>query len=174
MNRLALAYLAVCIALPAIAQSPSEPEFREGMRENLLTYIGENDCVATICIYEQQWIPPTRSDPHPPWKAKLWHRAVVTEVHKGDISVGTQLEYYYNIEDPTNLFGPFRSTVPGKLEYLFFSMEATRREGNKLKIGVGAYWSCDCLKGIFAELFQEELARNPSLNPKSEQDGAVE
>jgi hypothetical protein len=165
MKALQLIILPAVLALLASAQKLSDAEFREGMKENLFARIHESDVVATICVYEQEWIPPTKQS----WKGELWERAVVTDVHKGDFRVGAQLEYFYLIEDSPNLFERFRSTVPGKLKYFFFSTKDMKSESNRLRIGVGSHWSCERLSGIFAELFQEELARNPSLILKSEQ-----
>ena len=154
--------------LSASGQDEKDAEFRAAMRENILARIDESDSVATICIYEQEWIPPTKEE----WKGEIVKRAVITSVHKGNLTVGTQLDFSYLIEDSPKLFSHFRTTVPGKLEYFFFSHEGMQKKNNKMILDIGTHWSCDRLKGIYAELFQEELARNPALKTISEQGGA--
>jgi hypothetical protein len=152
------------LVLSGSAQEEKDAEFRAAMRENILMRIEESDSVATICIYEQEWIPPTKEES----KGEVVHRAVITNVHKGNLAVGTQLEFSYLIEDPPKLFSHFRATVPGRLEYFFFSHEGMQRTNDKIVLDIGTHWSCDRLKGIYAELFQEELARDPALQTKSE------
>jgi hypothetical protein len=104
-------------------------------------------------------------------KGEIVQRAVVTSVHKGNLTVGTQLEFSYLVEDSPKLFSKFRATVPGEMKYFFFSHEDMQRTKDKMILGTGTHWSCDRLKGIDSELFQEELARNPTLETQSEQDG---
>jgi hypothetical protein len=159
--------LIAALALSTSAQDRKDPEFRDAMRENILARIAESDSVVTICVYEEEWIPPTEEE----WKGEIVQRAVVTSVHKGNLTVGTQLEFSYLVEDSPKLFSKFRATVPGEMKYLFFSHEGMQRTKGKMILGLGAHWSCDRLEGIYAELFQAEVARNPTLITQGEQVG---
>ena len=128
-------------------------------RENVQSYIRDNDFIVDICIYEQEWIPATR-DFH---KGRLVMRAVVTGVHKGDIAVGTHLEYQHLIEDPTILFRTFRSVVEGELRTFFFSKENSKFKHGKYTVEGDAHCGFDRLKGDFAEAFAKEMKTNKDL-----------
>ncbi len=86
-------------------------------RANVQNLVANCDFVVDSCVYEQVWIPATEKFP----KGRLVKSAVVTGVHKGDIAVGTKLEYTHYVEYPPQLFRGFRSVVEGELRTFFFS-----------------------------------------------------
>ena len=128
--------------------------------ENVQNYIRHSDFVVDICIYEQEWHPGKEGV-----KARLVQRAVVTGVHKGEIAVGTKLEYEHMIEDPPRLFQHFRSTVEGELRTFFFSRDDGTLKDGKYNLGAGHFGFERC-EGDFAEAFQQELRENPALQKK--------
>jgi hypothetical protein len=133
--------------------------------ENVQSRIRESDFVVDICIYEQEWVPTNKES----WKATLIKRAVVTGVHKGDIPVGTKLEYYHLIEEPPKLFKKaFRSGVDGELRTFFFSRkDGVLKEGKYTLEGDG-HFGFDRCHGEFAEAFGKELKSNPDLKKRDD------
>ena len=101
-------------------------------------------------------------------KAKLVKRAVVTGVHKGDIQVGTKIEYYHLIEDPPELFKSFRSVVNGELRTFFFSRSDGKLADGKYTLEGDGHFGFDRLNGDFAEAFRKELEVNANLKSQSE------
>jgi hypothetical protein len=156
-------------------KSASKTEDELLQTENVKNYIGANDFVVDICIYEQEWQPPTREN----WKGTLVQRAVTTHVHKGDIAIGTKLEYEHYIENPPKFFGHFRSVVEGELKVFFFCREDATFKDGKYTIAGDAHFSFSRLgEGAskdFIQAFQRELETDPSLqrkgrsSPKSEE-----
>lgn len=126
-----------------------------------------------ICIYEQEWIPPTEED----WKGTIVMRAVVTGVHKGDVPIGTKLQYEHYVEDSPKLFGHFRSVVEGELMVFFFSRkDSTLKDGKYTIEGDGHYGfnKLDDKAGSgYIEAFQKELKTNPELQPKGDTDPKI-
>jgi hypothetical protein len=132
--------------------------------ENVQSRIAESDFVVDICIYEQEWVPPNKEN----WKATLIKRAVVTGVHKGDIAVGTKLEYYHLIEEPPKLFRAFRSVVEGDLRTFFFSRDDGTLKDGKYTLEGDGHFGFDRGKGDFADAFAKELNSNPELKKKDD------
>ncbi len=126
--------------------------------EKLNACIAGNDFVVDTNVYEQQWIPPTKEFP----KAIHIFRAVVTGVHKGDVQIGTRLEYSCAIEDAPKYISAFRSVVEGQLETFFFSKEDATLKDGKYTIELRAYDSFNRLEDNEAA-FRKELETNPEL-----------
>ena len=143
------------VALSFVGLSPAEAV---DQRENVQNYIASNDFVVDICVYEQEWIPATEKFP----KGKLVRRAVVTGVHKGDIALGTKLEFF-NLTEGPQLFRAFRSVVEGELRKFFFSKSDGTLKNGKFTIEGDAHLGFDRLAGDFAEAFAKELKTNPTL-----------
>jgi hypothetical protein len=137
--------------------------------ENVQNYIKHSEFIVDICVYEQEWIPATTEFP----KAKWVMRAVVTGVHKGDIQVGTKLEYYHLIDDPPRLFKAFRSVVEGELRTFFFSSDDGRFQDGKYSLAGDGHFGFDRRKGDFAEAFRKELRINPELKRGGDQDASL-
>ena len=150
------------VASLAAEDSPSAKPVDQS--ENVQRRISENDFVVDICIYEQEWIPAGKDH----WKATLIKRAVVTGVHKGDIPVGTKLEYYHLIEEPPKLFKAFRSGVDGELRTFFFSREVAAFKDGKYTIHGDAHFGFDRCTGDFAEAFAKELKGNPEFKKRDD------
>ena len=150
------------VASLAAEENPSAKPVDQS--ENVQARIQENDFVVDICIYEQEWIPANKEY----WKATLIKRAVVTGVHKGDIPVGTKLEYYHQIEDPPKLFKAFRSGVDGELRTFLFSREDAAFKEGRYTIEGDGHFGFDRCKGDFAEAFAKELKGNPDLKKKED------
>lgn len=129
--------------------------------ENVRKYINDSDFIVDTCIYEQEWIPATSESP----KAKLLKRAVVTGVHKGDIKIGTKLEYYHFIEEPPRFLGAFRSVVDGELRTFFFSRSDGTLKDGKYSLEGDGHFGFARLEGDFANAFRQELKVNPGLKP---------
>jgi hypothetical protein len=155
----------LCLAMASLAAEESPPAKSVDQSENVQSRIAESDFVVDICIYEQEWIPANKEN----WKATLIKRAVVTGVHKGDIPVGTKLEYYHLIEEPPKLFKEtFRSVVEGELRTFFFSRnDGTLKDGKYTLEGDG-HFGFDRCKGDFAEAFANELKNNPDLKKRND------
>lgn len=170
--RLLLITFLFALQVSVIADEFKAAKSDPGFRELVTDWISANDLIVSICIYEQEWLPP--EDPsRRPQKALLVQRAVVVGVHKGEIPIGTQLEFTYVIEDPSKLFKePFRSTVPGKLRYFFFcDDDTTKAKGVRI---VNAHTGFDRDDDTFSDIFRAELKRNPKLKSASEQGDAFQ
>ena len=166
--RFPLITLLLALQVSVLADEP-ETKPDPNLRLVVTDWISEYDQIVSICIYEQEWIPPEAT--RWPQKAILIYRAVVVGVHKGNLPIGTQLELSHTIEDPPKLFKePFRSTVPGKLEYCFFSDESSKKTKEKRVVLDHSGFSRDDER--FSDFFRMELQTNPELNPASEQGGA--
>ena len=157
-----LASLCLAVASLAAAESPS-PKLVD-QSENVQARIRESDFVVDICIYEQEWVPANEEN----WKATLIKRAVVTGVHKGDLPVGTKLEYYHLIEEPPKLFKAFRSVVDGELRTFFFSRDDGTFKDGKYALEGDGHFGFDRCKGDFADAFAKELKSNPDLKKRDE------
>ena len=144
------------VVMSFVGLSPAEAV---DQRENVQNYIASKDFVVDICVYEQEWIPATAKSP----KGRLVMSAVVTGVHKGDIAVGTKLEYTHFIEEPPKLFRGFRSVVEGELRTFFFSKSDGTLKDGKFTIQGDGHIGFDRLTGDFAEAFAKELKTNPAL-----------
>jgi hypothetical protein len=156
--------LASILLLTAPAEEkPPEPKIDLPQTENVQSYISQYDFVVDICIYEQEWIP----DEH---KATLIQRAVITAVHKGDVPIGTKIQYEHYIEDPPKFFDNFRSVVKGELKVFFFSREDSTLKDGKYTIEGDAHFGFTRLNNQsdsdFTEAFHQELKTNPALQPK--------
>ena len=153
--------------LAAVAPLPAfSGEKKYDQTENVRARIAENEFIVDICVYEMEWIPATPKFP----KAKWVERAVITGVHKGNIPIGTKVEYYNYIEEPPRLFNwRFRTVVEGDLLTFFFSKDdGTLKEG-KYTIEGDAHFQFPRCEGDFSEAFQKELKTNPALKGRSEQ-----
>lgn len=126
--------------------------------EKLSACIAGNDFVVDTNVYEQQWVPPTKEFP----KAIYIFRSTVTGVHKGDIRIGTRLEYSCSIEDAPKYISAFRSVVEGQLETFFFSKEDATLKDGKYIIELRAYDRFNRLEDNEAA-FRKELETNPEL-----------
>ena len=128
-------------------------------RENVQNLVASCDFVVDICVYEQVWIPATEKFP----KGRFVMSAVVTGVRKGDIAVGTKLEYTHYVEGAPKLFRGFRSVVEGELRTFFFSKSDGTLKDGKFTIDGDGHFGFDRLAGDFAEAFAKELKTNPAL-----------
>ncbi len=159
----------ICLNVFSHGEITAEEAKIDGMRETLQNYIEHNPVIADICIFEQTWMPPSKSFP----KGRMIQRAVVTHVHRGSISVGTRIEYAHYIEDSPRLFDEFTSTVRGKLRTFFFDPnDSSRIVDGVLKIDGDGHWGFNRVDDVFSELFALELKSNPKLQPK-DSDGAA-
>ena len=160
--------LLVALQITSFADISLDEAKRNGMQETLQNYIQHSKVITDICVYQQEWIPPSKSFP----KGQLIQRAVVTHVHTGPWKVGQQIEYVYDIEDAPRFFGRFTSTVPGLLKTFFYDPDGseTTQEG-VIKIDGDGHWGFRRVDDVFAQLFALELQSNPKLKPKSEQGG---
>jgi|LakMenEpi03Aug12_release.lakeMendotaPanAssembly.Ray.scaffolds.fasta_scaffold100303_3 hypothetical protein len=149
------------IAMLALSHGISFADKPLDQSENVQNYIKHSEFIVDTCIYEQEWIPATPKFP----KAKLLKRAVVTGVHKGDIKIGTKLEYYHLIEEPPRFLGAFRSVVDGELRTFFFSRSDGALKDGKYSLEGDGHFGFARLEGDFAEAFQKELKTNPDLKP---------
>lgn len=134
--------------------------------ENIRARISEAEFIVNICIYEQEWVPATRDYP----KALLIQRAVITGVYKGNIAVGTKVEYHHLIEEPPKFFGPFKAGVEGELKtFLFSSDDGSNKNGKYTLKGDGhfSFPRCDD-NSDFAKAFREELKTNPALKASND------
>ena len=139
---------------------------KNGMWETLQNYIRHNSVIADICVYEQEWLPPSEKFP----KGQLIQRAVVTHIHRGSWKIGQRIEYTHFIEDAPRYFGRFVSTVPGKLRTFFYQPDGseTSKDGMIVISGDG-HWGFGRVDDVFAKLFALELKSNAKLKPESEQ-----
>lgn len=153
--------LVVALGLPLSVTSNAE---LIDQSENVKNYIKHSEFIVDTCIYEQEWIPATPDFP----KARLVMRAVVTGVYKGDIQIGTKLEYYHLIENSPKLFKAFRSVADGELRTFFFSKNDGTLKGGKYCLEGDGHFGFDRCKGDFAEAFRKELKSNPALKHRSE------
>lgn len=168
--RLLLIPLLLALLQSVIAEEPKTAKADPEYRLLVLDWISANDHIVSICIYEQEWIP-SEDLTRRPQKATLIHRAVVVGVHKGNIPIGTQLEFSHMIENPPKLFNkPFRSTVAGELRYFFFSDEFTTKEKGKRIVDDHNGFSRN--HDLFSDIFRAELKSNPKLKTANEQDDA--
>jgi hypothetical protein len=154
----------VCLAVASLTAGEGPLAKPVDQSENVQSRIAESDFVVEICIYEQEWVPANKED----WKATLIMRAVVTGVHKGDIPVGTKLEYYHLIEEPPKLFKAFRSVVEGELRTFFFSRDDGTLKDGKYTLEGDGHFGFDRCKGDFADAFGKELKSNPGLKKQGD------
>ncbi|MEM7385559.1 MAG: hypothetical protein AAF514_11500 [Verrucomicrobiota bacterium] len=136
-----------------------------GMLETLRNYIRHNPVIADICVYEQEWIPPSKKFR----KGRLVQRAVVTHVHRGPIRIGDQVEYVHYIEEDRGLYQKGVSTVRGKLRTFFVdSNQYGKVVDGVLKISGDAHWGFNRIgDDVFAQLFALELKTNRKLKHSS-------
>lgn len=133
---------------------------KNGMGETLQNYIQHNSVIADICVYEQEWIPPTKAFP----KGRLIRRAVVTHVHCGSWKVGQQIEYTHFIEESPRIFKRFTSGVPGELRTFFCDPDGSETENEGMtQISGDGHWGFSRVGSVFAQLFALELKSNPKL-----------
>jgi hypothetical protein len=167
MKRLIITLLAA-LQITSFADIPLDEAKRNGMQETLQNYIKHNKVIADICVYEQEWIPPSKPFP----KGQLIQRAVITHVHTGPWKVGQRIEYVHYIEDAPRYFGRFTSTVPGLLKTFFYDPDGSETNQEEvMKIEGDAHWGFGRVDDVFAQLFALELESNPKLKYKNEQDG---
>jgi|GEM_PF-7057666 len=157
-----LLILAMLSLQASVAGAPAVEEENK-MAETLRNFIHHNSLIADICVYEQEWIPPTEALP----KGQLVRRAVITNVHSGSWKVGQRIEYTHFIEDSPGFLKRFRSTVPGELKTFFFNPDGSEViEDGMLKIRGDGHWGFHRLNDPFADLFAQELKTNPKLKAK--------
>jgi hypothetical protein len=167
MTRLIIILL-VALQIASFADVSLDEAKRNGMQETLQNYIEHNKVIVDICLFEQEWVPPSEQFP----KGQLIQRAVVTHVHTGPWKVGQRIEYVHYIEDAPRYFGRFTSTVPGLLKTFFYDPDGSEiNQGGVIKIDGDGHWGFRRVEDVFAQLFALELQSNPKLKPKSEQDG---
>lgn len=134
------------------------------MWETLQSYIEHNSVITDICVYEQEWVPPSEVSP----KGRLIQRAVVTHVHCGSWKIGQRIEYTHYIEDAPRFFGRFVSTVPGKLRTFFYDPDGSEAlEDGLIVINGDGHWGFGRVDDVFADLFALEQAQNPKLKTKA-------
>ncbi len=142
---------------------------KNGMLETLQNYIRHNSIIVDICVYEQEWVPPSATLP----KGQLIQRAVVTHVHCGEWQIGQKVQYVHFIEDAPRFNGRFVSTVPGELRTFFYSPDGSEtHEADMVEINGDGHWGFGRVNDVFAELFALELKSNAKLKIKSEQGDA--
>ena len=164
-------FIAILLTLhvATAGEIPLEDAKKNGMWETLQNYIKHNFVIADICIYEQEWLPPSKKFP----KGQLIQRAVVTHIHNGSWKIGQRIEYTHFIKDAPRYFGRFASTVPGKLRTFFCEPDGSEaNEDGMIVISGDDHWGFGRVDDVFAELFALELKSNAKLKPKSEQGGA--
>lgn len=152
--------LLLFLLIPAfvLAEVTLEEAKTNGMQETLRGYIASSENMVDICIYEQEWVNPTKEFT----KGRMIKRAVITAVHKGNFAVGTRLQYCHYIEEPPKLFTNFRSTVEGELRTFFFDRADGRETDGRFVIEGDGHWGFSRTSGVFRELFQlEQQARAP-------------
>jgi hypothetical protein len=153
------------IAVATLPLSALSGDQKVNQTENVRARIAENEFIVDICVYEMEWIPATPKFP----KAKWLERAVVTGVYKGNIAIGTKLEYCHLIEEPPRLFNwRFRTVVEGDLLTFFFSKGDGTLKGGKYTLEGDRHFQFPRCEGDFAEAFQKELKTNPALQGRSE------
>ncbi|NWK57726.1 hypothetical protein HW115_19060 [Verrucomicrobiaceae bacterium N1E253] len=128
-------------------------------RENVQNYIKYSDFVVDICVYERELLPATPKFP----KNRLVSRAVVTGVHKGDIRIGTKLEFYHLSDIRPKPVKGFKTVVEGELRTFFFSSDDGVLKDGKYTIEGDGHFGFERLKGDFAKAFQSELKVNPAF-----------
>ena len=159
MTRLIIILL-VALPITSSAEIPLDEAKRNGMQETLQNYIEHKKVIADICVYEQEWIPPSM----PSSKGELIHRAVITHVHTGPWKVGQRIEYVYYMEDAPRYFGRFTSSVPGLLKTFFYDPDGSETlEEGILRIHSSGHWGFRRVDDVFAQLFALELESNPKL-----------
>ncbi len=136
---------------------------KNGMWETLKNNIEHSSVIADICVYEAEWIPPSKKF----WKGRLIQRAVVTHAYCGVLKVGDRVEYvHYFEEDPGN-YRMGKSPVSGKLRTIFLDPDESEKvvEG-LLKVNGDGHWGFDRVEDVFAELFKLETKTNLKLKIK--------
>ncbi|RYD84393.1 MAG: hypothetical protein EOP84_05625 [Verrucomicrobiaceae bacterium] len=149
----------------ASAEVTLEEAKTNGMWETLQSYIEHSPAIVDICIFEQEWVPPSKSVS----KGQLMKRAVVTYVHHGAIPVGTKIEYVHYIEDSPRFLGKFTSVVRGDLRTFFFDPHDAKVVDGGMRLEGDGHWGFDRVGNAFAGLFHLELKSNPKLTTKSNQ-----
>ncbi|MEG0588165.1 MAG: hypothetical protein RR506_09700 [Akkermansia sp.] len=121
-----LALLTACFFSPLLADSPDSllptsaqiAFFREGKLDALQDYMGEQNTVLLVCIYQKTW-----TDPVPPsLKATLTSYATVVQSTDKSFPVGKKVEWI-NFFENTDGLSPEKinnfKKVDGRLIYLF-------------------------------------------------------
>lgn len=143
-------------------------------REAHLGYLKTSGVIVDICVYEQEFIPSAVvvQDAIPSRTGTLIKRAVVTGVHKGNVTVGTKIEISATVMDPPEFLTKFKSVVEGELLTFCYFGESLPKPKNGRNIVDHNSLYFDRCKDEDVKAFLKELDANSKQNTPSEQSAA--
>ena len=132
--------------------------------EELVTmWVGNSPIIAEVCIYEKETIPGEgKAKPdRPPPDATVIQRGVITAVHRGNVKVGTKVEFSQGWIMPPDDLKYSKVLVEGDILLLCSYEEALPEPKDGRRILWANYVIFDRLKGMKAAAFQKMLDSKP-------------
>lgn len=91
------------------------------VRRTHLEYLKNSGVIVDVCVYEKEYVPPKDGGVT---EGAFIRRAVVTDVHKGSVKVGTKIEIVEYVVHPPQWLSKFKSVAEGDLlTYCYFGEE---------------------------------------------------
>ena len=158
-------FAATLLILSAQFALPQE-EINGAQRLALQHHIFQSEMIAEVCVYKERWEGPKSNQP--PKKGIVTRYGVVTNVHKGNLKVGTKVEFENLIENAPNFFSDFTAVVEGDLWVLLFTPRKEDVERGVYRLGDSPFRFR--FGERFHELFEAEKRADPQLKGKEDRD----